>query len=428
MKKFFCLLLILFFAFEAKVYAKNETLKCEYEVIYTAAIENNPENKSFVKLLGTFYDDGSSNLQYASYGDIYNDLKMDGRNYITNLSLYDWKGRWKQDLSMGAEIYTSGFQITNGSCPIAISEHNNSTFIISFSDTLSCDNQSTFCSTATETIINKPKDDDKKIELTSSCVKSVVTDQFSGRDQGVEFKFNMYSDGSKEFCGRIKNSNSFVCTAKIKGEEVMSIQMFDSNTLNGVKTFYINKDDVSTFFQQNFHQLDNNSFSCPNKMYLIYESVNEQLFKLTTSSDEASGWGDKSIEVKNGDLESNGDHDTTDPGHLSDPNGGVDIGNFEGCSILGSKSELRSWLISLLNLIKVAAIIFTIILSIIDAIKSLSSFKDEQNKKFYKNLMNRLICCALLFLIPSIIKLLLYIFSANSNISDVLEKPFCGLL
>lgn len=91
-----------------------------------------------------------------------------------------------------------------------------------------------------------------------------------------------------------------------------------------------------------------------------------------------------------------------------------DLYDAKRLEIISGKEEFCKRLISIqeyifggLNLIRIAGPIITIILTIMDGIKTFVSFKDDESKKFLNHLYKRLICVAILFLVPTIINFLL---------------------
>lgn len=105
----------------------------------------------------------------------------------------------------------------------------------------------------------------------------------------------------------------------------------------------------------------------------------------------------------------------------------LDLGEIENCQYLEA-DEFYGWLRGLLKVIRIGAIILVVILTGLDALKSFVSFDEKNSKNFYKHLLNRLMCIAILFLAPSVIELFISLFNANDVISKVSAEPFCGLL
>lgn len=77
------------------------------------------------------------------------------------------------------------------------------------------------------------------------------------------------------------------------------------------------------------------------------------------------------------------------------------------CEFFKEGKAIRDYTDLGLLVIKIAGPILVIFLTALDAIKSFASQKDDENKKFFSKLKTRLICVALLFLIPTILQWLL---------------------
>ncbi len=92
-------------------------------------------------------------------------------------------------------------------------------------------------------------------------------------------------------------------------------------------------------------------------------------------------------------------------------------------SILGNPSDPNSvaWLVvTVLNYFRVLGPLAVIVLSGIDYVKAIINSDDDAMKKTSNRLGKRLILAALLFLIPSIVKLLLQVF-------NIVSDPLCGI-
>ena len=91
-------------------------------------------------------------------------------------------------------------------------------------------------------------------------------------------------------------------------------------------------------------------------------------------------------------------------------NQGIQIGDDkELCNILLGKDNengLYVYIKGVLNVIRIGGPLLVVILTALDAMKSISSFKDDENKKFWNHLKIRLICVAILILVPTIINFL----------------------
>ena len=90
-------------------------------------------------------------------------------------------------------------------------------------------------------------------------------------------------------------------------------------------------------------------------------------------------------------------------------NKGIEIGNTDFCDILVGKDNekgLYPYIKMVLNVIRIGGPILVVILTALDAMKVISSFKDDENKKFWNHLKIRLICLVVLILVPTIINFL----------------------
>lgn len=102
--------------------------------------------------------------------------------------------------------------------------------------------------------------------------------------------------------------------------------------------------------------------------------------------------------------------------------GKVKITIREGCAVI--TTDFKDWLIQLLDIVKIAGLVLTIILGMIDFFKGVASEDADAMKKVTKNFSRRLIAVALLFLLPVIIEFILNIV----NIAGVdANNPLCGI-
>lgn len=92
-----------------------------------------------------------------------------------------------------------------------------------------------------------------------------------------------------------------------------------------------------------------------------------------------------------------------------------------GCNLIST--DLSDFLQTILDYIRIAAIVLAVVLSILDYIKVIFGSDEKSNLKANKNFTTRLIILALLFLIPSILAFLLKLF----NIQVDGENGSCGI-
>lgn len=97
---------------------------------------------------------------------------------------------------------------------------------------------------------------------------------------------------------------------------------------------------------------------------------------------------------------------------------GYDIEISDFCDILTSGS-IYDYIKLVLNLIRIGGPILVIGLTAFDGMKMISSFKEDENKKFWNHLKIRLICLVILILVPTIINFVVDLFiegSCNINV------------
>lgn len=99
-------------------------------------------------------------------------------------------------------------------------------------------------------------------------------------------------------------------------------------------------------------------------------------------------------------------------------NQGIEIvDGKEFCNILIGKDNengLYPYIKIVLNLIRIGGPILVIVLTGFDIMKVISSFKDDENKKFWNHLKIRIICLAVLILVPTIINFLVKLIISSS--------------
>lgn len=102
--------------------------------------------------------------------------------------------------------------------------------------------------------------------------------------------------------------------------------------------------------------------------------------------------------------------------------GNISLDIREGCAII--TSDFKEWLIQLLNIVKIVALVLTVILSMLDFFKGVASGDADAMKKVTKNFSRRLIAVVILFLLPVLIEFILNLV----NIVGVdANNPLCGI-
>ena len=100
----------------------------------------------------------------------------------------------------------------------------------------------------------------------------------------------------------------------------------------------------------------------------------------------------------------------------------INLNYKKGCGIFSN--EIKSWLIQVLDIIKVAALVLTLIFGMLDFFKGVASGNADAMKKMWNNFSKRLIAVIILFLLPVMIEFILGLV----NISGIdASNPLCGI-
>ena len=100
----------------------------------------------------------------------------------------------------------------------------------------------------------------------------------------------------------------------------------------------------------------------------------------------------------------------------------VSLSFKDGCDMITPK--LKDWLIRGLDIMKIVALILTLILGMVDFFKGVASGNADTMKKVWTSFSRRLIAVALLFLLPVILEFILGLVSIGGLDS---ANPLCGL-
>lgn len=159
---------------------------------------------------------------------------------------------------------------------------------------------------------------------------------------------------------------------------------------------------------------------CPSNIYVVYGMSGTQITARLYSQE-------KDNSVKAPLSTSSTDNDKTITGGTSsntnnsnNSNGNSTLGKT-GCSIFSN--EFIDFMQLMLNYIRIAGIVLTVVLSIMDYTKTIFSSEDKSNEKANKRFSTRLIVVALLFLIPAVLTFVLNLF----NIQTAGDNGTCGI-
>jgi len=159
---------------------------------------------------------------------------------------------------------------------------------------------------------------------------------------------------------------------------------------------------------------------CPSNIYVVYGmSGTKILAKLYSEEKDNSVKAVLSTSSTNNNKTITGgtsSNDNADDNSTDSKNVGK-----TGCSIFSS--DFIEFMQLILNYIRIAGIVLTVVLSTIDYTKTVFSSDDKSNEKANKRFSTRLIVLALLFLIPSVLTFVLKLF----NIQGTGENGTCGI-
>lgn len=144
---------------------------------------------------------------------------------------------------------------------------------------------------------------------------------------------------------------------------------------------------------------DNNSFTCPEKIYTRFDAEGRDLNNYTFTIYDVGGEED--------DDRSGPENNEQDWEELGD---GIEIDTTTiGCDdIFGTEEGSFGWLLNtILSYIRIIGPILVVILSSIDFIKAVVGFDEKAMKEAQNKLIIRLVCAVALFLVPTLVQLLL---------------------
>lgn len=407
--KYIMLFIFSFFLFQLGVSAGVGT--CYYEK--TVRIGNSPsivggtDYGDFLKLKVVMDSSSDVKLYYMAGGEY---RLADKSNLFDEIDTFSNENGYYQNRLSGVMMkpdmsnFYKLFQANGNKCPSIIV--NNESFSMYFSDEEVCDNATTFCSKASKEELENNVSQEQ-VKETSSCIQSLTTNRLD-QLKGVEFKFITYSDGSKKFCARFRNNNSFNCTKVTADGATVLI-----NDGKEIKTFVLPSDEVSNFFP--------NASSCPPN-FTVYEPFGIQLAQYVLTTDIKKAEDFYQGQTSSGSLEENGEPDDIPNGvqngaledgsgnnkHPSDEIYETEISDITlglVCKSDNLKVPLKyiGWTLSI---VKIIIPIIIITLGVLDFMKAVASQKAEELSKAVKTVLLRVIAGIVVFLVPAIINFL----------------------
>ncbi|MEG2600887.1 MAG: hypothetical protein RSA15_04160 [Bacilli bacterium] len=187
--------------------------------------------------------------------------------------------------------------------------------------------------------------------------------------------------------------------------------------------YLIDNEDVKELWKD--IKSDNSSFTCPN---ILYGGLTKEADDESNSNEHPVMLTSKIDKLKDTDFNTISETGITEKDKFSifkkkDSNIDVSISlNKTGCKqILGQ--ELLDWLQWVLDIIRIAGLVLTIVFGIVDFMSASFSSKEDGMKTATKNFSTRLMSLAIIFLVPVIIEFTLGLL----NIASTGDNPTCGL-
>ena len=403
MKKKLVFLFMLLFLLPFSVKAKNVILACDYDkVLFTS--------DSWVQMKINIYDDKTSSITYMNESSKYDEI-TDGATYkifgalttvfdpssSTSSTLPEIKTSTpapdklagltteKFNSNVSSNDAYSYYTKAKNSCPVISAEGGISYTIGLTTDTSSCDNKTSFCSSATKT--HKPTTKGGKVANTEPTLTKECINYTSPVDllPGMAIKFRMYSDNTKELCVKIDGSTTDTCNKIVHNYDTSKTTAVAAVTAPGTLNVSYTISIIGTQMNKIFLNSSDSqhTFTCPAEIY-VNETNGKAAGQYVITTDPTNAFAG----TTNGD---DTDSDTE----------GTDVAD---CGILGE--DFLEYLKDAFNLIQVIGPILALVFSMVDMLKAVASGEDNAKQTAFKNTGKRLTAAVLLYMIPAILTLL----------------------
>lgn len=367
----FTFLFLFLFLFPHIVYAKEDIVTCDYTVMvmdFEGEIDD-----LILKLNATIYDDDSvifkdiiTSKEYTSnkqYSGIY--FKDQTKNTDVTITLPKGTDFVKKSKNGNTYKCPSLYSIYEPSISLKISigEAGNSAENRQFQAVLDNEKVNTSGGNITEV---------KLLTSKNYCLKA--EDKLGSN---VEFTFKRHSDGTEELCSKSASSSSESCFKNMSG----------SNSTKK-KTYYFEFIDASFNFDNppTSLQAGYNEYSNP-KFDISVNSLNGYLKTYTMTSEEKCYPDDSDINY--------------------DPNNNSDEKIENVCEVL--PKAIENYIKQALKLIRWGGLVLMIVLGTLDFVKASAADDQDAIKKAGQNFIKRLIAVIILFLLPILVELILFI-------------------
>ncbi|MEG2379950.1 MAG: hypothetical protein RSB77_06985 [Bacilli bacterium] len=415
MKKYI-LITLLFLTFGIKEYsAKEKLITCEYD---KATIEIN----TVLKLKVTLYDDKSFNAKFIDTSGSYNNgtygqvqaFDLDGNKTSTPFAGFQ-----------GGKNFYNAYKSFNNHCPnvILTSRGGGSEYQFKGADKGQNEGSDSFgklyLSSPTKEI-NKDGGEEKPEEKNIySCSPKSIDSSELGNIKGVTFYFELdRKTGKKIFSLKTSDAPSSSVNPTIEFTSSNSDLVLATTSEAVQYIFTIEAEDIDKIWKDTQSQY----FTCPSNIYIGVMTMDANLKTIIVTPNKEKV-KDAVLDAEASDGESDNDSQYGSKFALKDSNIDVSISlNKTGCKqILGQ--ELLDWLQWVLDIIRIAGLVLTIVFGIVDFMSASFSSKEDGMKTATKNFSTRLMSLAIIFLVPVIIEFTLGLL----NIASTGNDPTCGL-
>ena len=359
------------------VLAKTDLFTCDYNKITWF-----PDNNIYGKISVVVYDDKTVSLLH------------NGTTYDKATQFKFKIGNNEYDMEITDEIYEFFYKQavdTNNkySCPsLNVQTIVSNVYNIGLAEGKATDPSSSWNFEGSITNLN---DDNKNnaVNVTKECKIS-----HSHKDGGLpgysyDLVLKMFSNGKKQICflPLTSGSNTIISSncSYVNSNEDTLIMYNNEN-------FVIKKENHSAFFPQNTSQEKANTFSCPSQD--VYIGVSGSGYQFTFNKKDLDG------------FDSNIGKPKDDSDAKSDDNNDSDQ-EVERCEVL--PEAIKNYIMQALKLIRWGGLVLMIVLGTLDFVKASAADDQDALKKAGQNFIKRLIAVIILFLLPLLVELILFI-------------------
>lgn len=361
--------------------ASNDLIQCDYN----AKVVN---KDYYVKFRIIYHEDGTITQLMPQNGSEEYTEGQNSRNFtptVFNVSDNSVNNTFPMTQSNFSEqVMKEAYE--KGSCPYLA--FNNSNYTITPMDDNSLNGFNSYLVTAgTTTLFNEEGEAEIPEEpvITTTCTYKIPEGTFD-TVPGFTINFLMYDNGEKYVEAYVTSRGSnYAQKALVSGNNGIAVRA--QATSGDPYTISIASSDLAKIFSQTEEQISTNQFTCPSESDLNSEEVSftDRTYQITAVSVAEDPIIDSGMDFTADDCES----------YLGDP----------------EKAGTPAYYLDFIfDLIKYAAIVILLILSIFEFIKATASSNQDAMKKALQITLKRLLIAVIIFFVPSIIMFLLELF------------------